>query len=169
MVQDRLITLQNMPIFGGINESILTMLIENARVITRESGEHFFTENAPGISMFILDYGQAVASKSWDGNSFQLFQLGPGDCFGEMELINPSTRAMSVTARTTTQAIEISNKQLLDLYQRDLEQFTLIQMNMGREVCRRLRLLEENLFGFHMGSEVPHKPFIKEPVYGQRI
>jgi hypothetical protein len=37
------------------------------------------------------------------------------------------------------------------VYARDLKQFALIQMNMGREVCRRLREANNRLFGTRMG------------------
>ena len=37
------------------------------------------------------------------------------------------------------------------LYEKDLEQFALIQMNLGREVSRRLRLADERLFRLKMG------------------
>ena len=38
-----------------------------------------------------------------------------------------------------------------EVYARDLKQFALIQMNMGREVCRRLREANNRLFGARMG------------------
>ena len=43
-------------------------------------------------------------------------------------------------------AIEITSTSLMDVYQHDIEQFALIQMNMGREVSRRLREVDEQLF-----------------------
>jgi hypothetical protein len=50
------------------------------------------------------------------------------------------------------QAIELSGASLLGIYEKDLEQFTLIQMNMGREVSRRLRDADERLFQAKLGS-----------------
>jgi CRP/FNR family transcriptional regulator, cyclic AMP receptor protein len=37
-------------------------------------------------------------------------------------------------------------------HERDIEQFALIQMNIGREVCRRLRATDELLFQVRMGA-----------------
>ena len=42
---------------------------------------------------------------------------------------------------------------MLELYQHDLEQFTLLQMNLGREVSRRLREADERLFRMQMDAE----------------
>jgi hypothetical protein len=37
-------------------------------------------------------------------------------------------------------------------YKRDIEQFTLIQMNLGRELSRRLRATDEQLFRREMAA-----------------
>ena len=41
---------------------------------------------------------------------------------------------------------EISTADLYQLYKRDIEQFAVVQMNMARELSRRLRLADEQLF-----------------------
>ena len=58
---------------------------------------------------------------------------------------------MSVRAAEDCTAIRISAANLYQVYSQDLKQFTLIQMNMGREVCRRLREANNGLFGAMMG------------------
>jgi CRP-like cAMP-binding protein len=79
-------------------------------------------------------------------------ELGPGDCFGEMALMDLFPRSASVIARDDCRALEIAAGDLLDLYEHDVEQFALVQMNMGREVCRRLRATDELLFRAMMGD-----------------
>jgi CRP/FNR family transcriptional regulator, cyclic AMP receptor protein len=49
-------------------------------------------------------------------------------------------------------AIEIATTALHRLAERDMEQFALIQMNIGREVCRRLRATDELLFRVRRGA-----------------
>jgi hypothetical protein len=46
---------------------------------------------------------------------------------------------------------------LLRLFERVATQFALIQMNIGREMCRRLRATDELLFQAVMGA-VPASP-----------
>jgi CRP/FNR family transcriptional regulator, cyclic AMP receptor protein len=41
------------------------------------------------------------------------------------------------------------------VYEQDLKPFALIQMNMGREVCRRLREADNRLFRARMGTPDP--------------
>ena len=57
--------------------------------------------------------------------------------------------ASSCLART---AITLSTESVYHLYEKDLEQFALIQMNIGRELSRRLRIADVRLFSFKMGE-----------------
>jgi CRP-like cAMP-binding protein len=138
--------LQNMPVFGGIQLDILAFLIDNAPVVTRKNGEIFFRENEPSASMFVLKKGRVAISKNWHGQSHLVRFLGPGDCFGEMSLLDLGPRSATVTAIESCEAIEISSDLLFEIHMRDPDQYTLIQMNMGREVSRRLRDAESRLF-----------------------
>jgi CRP-like cAMP-binding protein len=97
--------------------------------------------------MYVLESGRAAVVKEWQGRELLLRELGPGDCFGEMALIDLSPRSASVQALEDCSAFEIFAASLHQLYQRDLEQFALIQMNMARELSRRLRATDERLLG----------------------
>ena len=65
------------------------------------------------------------------------------------------TRSASIRAIEDCRAICISAANLYHLYARDLKQFALIQMNMGREVCRRLRQTDTQLFSARMATSNP--------------
>ena len=55
-------------------------------------------------------------------------------------------RSASVRAVEDCIAIQISAANLHQVYAQELKQFAVIQMNMGREVCRRLREANDRLF-----------------------
>jgi hypothetical protein len=57
-----------------------------------------------------------------------------------------------VRASQDCSAIRISSADLYRIYGHDLKQFALIQMNMGREVCRRLRDANSRLFSVTIGT-----------------
>jgi CRP-like cAMP-binding protein len=67
-----------------------------------------------------------------------------------MALIEMGARSASIQAAEDCTAMELSIDSLHELYQHDLEQFTIIQMNMSREVCRRLRKADDLLFQVQM-------------------
>jgi len=141
-----------MAVFGAVREDILAFLLERSSTVTVPAGEFFFREDDAAESMFVLEAGKAAVVKNWQGHKFRLSNLGEGDCFGEMSIMDMRHRSASVVAVEPCQAIELSSASLYALYERDLEQFALIQMNLGREVSRRLREADERLFQALVGS-----------------
>ena len=150
----RIELLQRMPVFGAIRGDALQFLLEQARAVVVRAGQFFFRESDPAESMFVLESGRAAVLKGWHGRECLVHSLGAGDCFGEMALMDLCPRSASVRADLDCHAIELAATDLLRLFERDAEQFALIQMNIGREVCRRLRATDEMLFRTRMG-EVP--------------
>jgi CRP-like cAMP-binding protein len=146
MQEARIATLQRMPIFGGIRADILQFVLDSAELLNTAAGKFFFRENDNAQSMFVLETGTVEVLKQWDAQQYLLGRLGAGDCFGEMALMDLSPRSASVRAAEACTALELSTAVFFQIYQRDLEQFTVMQMNIGREVCRRLRLADERLF-----------------------
>ncbi len=71
-----------------------------------------------------------------------------------MAVMDHCARSASVRAVEDCAAICISAANLYQVYARDLKQFALIQMNMGREVSRRLREADNRLFGAKMGASL---------------
>ncbi|NWF38010.1 cyclic nucleotide-binding domain-containing protein [Mariprofundus sp. NF] len=142
----RLELLQSMPVFGGVSQGTLIFLMQRASILNLEKGEFFFHEGDSATSMFVLESGVVAAMKQRDGQELVARELGQGDCFGEMALLDLYPRSASVIARTHCRAIEISQASLFALHEENLEQFTIIQMNIGREISRRLRLSDEKLF-----------------------
>ena len=147
--------LQTMPIFGAIQDQTLNFLLERAKDVNVAKDEYFFRENDQGASMFVLEQGSVAVLKSWVDQTQRLASLSRGDCFGEMALIEMGARSASVQAMEDCSAIELSIDILHELYQHDLEQFTIIQMNMSREVCRRLRKADDLLFQVQMQTSIP--------------
>jgi len=146
MSSKRIKLLQSTPVFGGITEQALELLLENSTDCELVEGGHFFEENDDAVSMFVLVAGVVSVIKHWKDAPVTLHQLKSGDCFGEVALMEMMPRSATVRADSHCKAIELPRSALFELYKADLEQFTLIQMNMGREVCRRLRYADDRLF-----------------------
>jgi CRP-like cAMP-binding protein len=155
MPSARIERLQQMPIFGGVNEDALAYLLEPARTVNMAAGDFFFREGDPAQCMYVLESGHVEVLKQWRGREMPLRQFGPGDCFGEMALIDLFPRSASVRAETDCVAIELTAAHLYRLYERSSEPFALIQMNIGREMCRRLRATDQALFQAVMGDLPP--------------
>lgn len=159
MEKTRIQLLQSMPIFGGINDEVIDFLLSNASMVSRNEGQYYFREGDPGHSMYVLEQGEVQVIKAWNGQKVVLRQLNSGDNFGEMALIDLYPRSASVLAIVDTQAIEITNDLLYELYKMNLEQFALIQMNVGREISRKLRFADEMAFKAKMGYQLTDEDY----------
>ena len=148
-----------MPVFGGLDAATLELLAGLAQPVAVHAGEHFFREGDESQAMYVLQSGQVEICKTWHSMSKVLRCMNAGDCFGEMALIDLFPRSASALAVEPSEALQITPPILHEVYRHDLEQFTLLQMNMGREISRRLRLIDELLFRVLMGDSLPEATF----------
>lgn len=144
----RIQLLQEMAVFGAVRTDILEFLLGLSRTLKVARGDYFFRQGDPGEVMFVLESGAVEVLKSGAASPEPrlLKRLGAGDCFGEMALMDLAPRSAAVRAVEDCVAIEISTADLMRVFERDIAQFVLIEMNMGRELSRRLRDADERLF-----------------------
>ena len=144
--------LQQMPIFGAVDDDALRFLLDPVPSMRVRKGDYFFRENDPADCMYVLESGRVAVVKEWAGREMLLRHLGEGDCFGEMALLDLFPRSASVRAESECQAIALAPEHLYRLFEHDARQFAVIQMNIGREMSRRLREADEQLFRATMGD-----------------
>jgi CRP/FNR family transcriptional regulator, cyclic AMP receptor protein len=134
--------LGNTPIFGAIGDRALEQIAKLLKIQQFEAGAYVFREGETEKNVYVVERGEVEVLKTCSGVPPKLARiavLGPGACFGEMSLIDVMPRSASV--RTTQRSVlwSFSNADLFFIYQWDLETFTLIVMNLARELSRRLR------------------------------
>ena len=152
--KNRIEALQGMPIFGGIRKDILEYLLGASEMLSVPKDTFFFHEKDRADALYVLEAGEVAVLKLWNGQQNVLRNLQQGDCFGEMAIMDLFPRSASIRAVTPCTAIQLSTASFQKIYEMDLEQFALIQMNIGREVSRRLRVADEQLFRVSMGDAV---------------
>ena len=160
MQEARIELLQRMPIFGGVQGDILQFILSLSSIVSVIKADFFFREFDEAHSIFVLEAGKVAVLKGWEGRQYLLRNLTKGDCFGEMALMDLSPRSASVLAVEDCTAIELSSANLYKVYERDIEQFALIQMNLGREVSRRLREADDRLFRARIGALATAEDYI---------
>ena len=137
--------LRNMPVFGGVSEDALGLLLDGADRVSVKPGKYFFREGDPGEAMFVLLHGRASVTREIEGRPRSLGRVSAGDCFGEMALIDLYPRSATVRAIEECEALSISNGLLYQLYNVEPEPYTIIVTNLARELSRRLRISDERL------------------------
>ena len=155
MQATRIAALQGMPIFGAIRAEAIAALVEMSAIVAVPKDRFFFREGDKAESMYVLETGEVAVLKDWGGEQHLLGRLHQGDCFGEMALLDLFPRSASVLAVADCTAIELTTASLFRLYETDLEQFALIQMNIARELSRRLRVADERQFHAQVGATYP--------------
>ena len=138
--------LQATALFGATSDETVAFVLSRAPWISVEPGHWFFREGERGASIYWLEQGRVAICMRRGDTDVELRQLGPGDCFGEVALFDFGPRSASVLALEPCRALEITSGLLREVSRRDLEQFTLLTMNLGRELARRARTAEHLLF-----------------------
>ncbi len=146
MSDGRIELLQNMAVFGAVSQQTLDFILENSRECRVAAGNEFFHRGDDAFSFYVLESGHVEVLREYEGRDYVLSDLGPGDCFGEMAFIEIRNRNATIRATEDCVAIEVALDTLSDLYTRDVEQYVLIQMNLAREISRRLREADRRLF-----------------------
>ncbi|MCP3907225.1 MAG: cyclic nucleotide-binding domain-containing protein [Oceanicoccus sp.] len=150
--EERIHLLQSMPFFGAINDNSVALILGQSETFKVVAGDYFFHQGEKGDSLYLIEQGRTVIFKQHDAKEYILRYAEDGDCFGELALIDFTPRSASVRAETDCTAIKIPSSALLSLYQQDPEQFLIIQMNIGREVSRRLRASDDRWFQLQIAS-----------------
>ena len=138
--------LGDIAIFGGVSQDTIHFILSEATLINKASKQYFFHENDIAENMYILVSGEVEIVKIRNGNMYTISTLRKGECFGEMAILDHYPRSASVRCSQNCSALQIDIECFEKLYQRDIKQFTILQMNLGREVCRRLREANDLLF-----------------------
>ena len=138
--------LEHVPIFGALSTPTLAFLLQRAETIAVARGDYFFREGECGNGVYILQRGVVEVQKERNGVFVALRQLSAGACFGEIAVLAMIPRTASVRAVEDCAAICLRTSNIHELFDHDLEQFTLLIMNLGREVCRRLKRTDDALF-----------------------
>ena len=154
MVTAQFELMQRISVFGAMSADAMDFLLQHAIKATRAQGECFFREGDQAQSLYILESGRVAVLKQWQDQEYLLHHLEPGECFGEMALMDMSPRSATTLAVADSSAFKIESSAILELYQHDLEQFTLLQMNLGREVSRRLRNADDMLFRLSVSTKI---------------
>jgi CRP/FNR family cyclic AMP-dependent transcriptional regulator len=157
--RNRIQLLQAMPFFGAITDDSVELILQLSETLLVKKNELFYEEGQRGDSLYILEQGRAVIFKRDKNREYILRHAEKGSCFGELALIDIESRYATVRAESDCTAIKVPSSALHRLYQSDAEQYIIIQMNMAREVGRRLRAADERWFQLQKNSSTPnYKP-----------
>jgi len=138
---DLLETLRKVPILSALKMEHLDMLAKLATTRVFKKGEVIIKQGDPGTGLFVMISGTvSVMAKNRPGlPDTVLSNLGKGEFFGEMSLIDGYPRSATVSATSETQVVELNRWVFLDVLRREPS----IAVAMLPSLCKRIRALEE--------------------------
>lgn len=150
--------LSTIHIFAGLDEEVMDSLAEVCKECNAEPGEIIVKQNDVANQMFVIAKGEVEIIKHLgSAEEIVLARMGSGEFFGEMCIIECMPRAATVRARQLTALYSLRNTDLLRLFRRWPDQYAILVLNISRDLCRRLRALDELLCTLLMknGGAVP--------------
>jgi CRP/FNR family transcriptional regulator, cyclic AMP receptor protein len=141
--------LREVGLFGALSDEFLQHLADTLTVQRVMVGETVFREGDPAREMYVVLDGEIeVLKKSRRGRETRVAILGPNDTFGEMSIIDMQPRSATVRALGSARLLRISTEEMDALYRHDLKSYTLIVLNIARDLSRRLRVTDGLLADF---------------------
>ena len=143
-------TLREIGLFGGLDEATLEILAAQLPMVEATVGARVVEEGAPAREMFVVVAGELeVLKRSRGGTEVRVAMLGGGDWFGEMAIVDVQPRSATVRALAPSLLLRMSAEHVDKLlYRRDLKAYSLLVMNIARELSRRLRVADGILSQF---------------------
>lgn len=141
--------LREVGLFGGLTDEALLHLASTLKILKRGAGELIFQEGDHAREFYVLLRGEVEVFKALKGGTeARLATLSAGHWFGEMSVLDVQPRSASVRAVSTCRLLVVTARDLDALYRRDLKSYTLVVLNVARELARRLRLVDELVADF---------------------
>ena len=129
-------------LLGKLSGDEIDTLLHYARVERYPAGTEVFAKGSPGSSMMAVLRGTLkMSSVSAEGKEVVFNLMNPGDCFGEIALLDGEARS--------TDAVAMNDCELLVLHRRDfmpiLEKRADICLILLKVLCQRLRQTTEQV------------------------
>ena len=130
--------LQKYSLFGGL----LPEEVERIRPLLGHEehapGELVMREGEPNDRIYFIVEGRVEVSR----RGVVLGELGEGETFGEMELLDVMPSAATVKVLAPLSVATITNRAVHEIFRLEPRSFALIMMNLARDLSRRLRRMD---------------------------
>ncbi len=148
--------MRSVPVFGGLEGRSLDSVLSMLKDQTHKAGTAIFNEGELGRTMYVLVEGEVeVLRSNHDGEAISIVRLGPGECFGEMALIELQPRSATVLVRKNARTFSLNNMDLYNLYREDNYAFVIVLQNICRMLSRRLRKADGRIADFLSAGKAP--------------
>lgn len=142
--------LRAVPIFAGLSETALDLLLTRAERTVVPPGSVILREGEPGNRFYLIVAGDVKVVKNFgSAHEVSLAVLPALSFFGEMCILETLPRSASVISTSTTTLLSLPAVAFYHLFQQAPDQYGLLLLNIARDLSRRLRDLDETFAARH--------------------
>jgi CRP/FNR family transcriptional regulator, cyclic AMP receptor protein len=135
-------TLRSVPLFSSLDQDAATRLSNLLSVRDYPTSAVIFRNGDPGDAMYLVDLGKVrISITDADGHMVTLADLGPGDFFGEMAILDGRGRSADATVMESARLGRLTREDFLHFVEGDPS----IPLEMLTALTRRLRRTDDLL------------------------
>ena len=139
--------LSDVPFFSSLDAGAIAELASQMRLRKVRRGDRIFNQGDPGDSLFLVASGRIkIFIEDAEGEQLTILFCGPGNCFGEMALLDGKARSATAEALEQTEVWVVTRRSFLDLVRDSPE----ISIEVIVFLCSKLRTnlarMEEFIF-----------------------
>ncbi len=139
-------SLKQCPIFADLGGEELQKVAGATKEKSFQEGSTIFTENMAGQSLFVIRSGNVKISKMLgEGDERTLAILGPGECFGEMAIVDAGPRSVSAVVVKKADVLTLDKKDFQTLCESNPKLGYKLMTNLTRVILKRLRGAQDKL------------------------
>jgi CRP-like cAMP-binding protein len=138
--------LGKVPAFANLAQRELKEVAAIVHKREYRTGEPVFYQGDPGLGMYIVQEGEvSITILGKDGEERELALLSDGDFFGELALLDESTRSANAICKTDCTLIGFFRPDLFELIEKNNTLGIKIVLKLAEIVAQRLRQTDKEL------------------------
>ena len=131
--------LASVPLFSGATTKELRQIAKATVELTIDEGKEFVTQGDIGREAFVIVEGRADVSRGGQ----KISELGPGDCVGELALLDHGPRTATVTAATPLTVLVLGPREFSGL----LDEVPTLNHKVLTALASKVRQLDSQNYG----------------------
>lgn len=143
------------PLFHEIFDHEIEEVLKKCFVASYEKGDHLITQGDSGTDIGVILSGRAMIRVEKDESFIDIVEIGQGDLYGELVLINEVKRTAHIVATERCEVLLISQDTFYSFFEKKPELFALMVLNVTRLITKRLK--NTNMIIERLNAEVHKK------------
>jgi HEAT repeat protein len=141
---EKILFLKSAPVFAHVSGEDLAALARVAEVETYAPGQPIFREGEIGDALYVIVRGKVGIASGGE----HLADLGPGEAFGEMAVLDEVPRSATASSEEETEVLRIGSEEFYEILHEQVE----IAEGVIRMLTRRLREADAAIQKLHASA-----------------